>query len=103
MKSSIDKVPVNNIASADEGKDLSSTQSQRVHGAPELTGPDNNANTACSEGVRTVEEIEDREKGSFAYFKTRNLYIVLVLGYVARDILVLICFREIDREHPAKF
>lgn len=94
MKSTVDKLTVHNNASADGGKDLSSTQSQQVHGAPSLTGPDNNANTAWSEGVRTVEEIEDGQKGRFAYFQTRNFYIVLVLGYVARDILLLICVKR---------
>jgi len=32
-----------------------------------------------------IEEIEDSKKGWFAYFKTRNFYIVLVLGYAIQN------------------
>ena len=28
-----------------------------------------------------IEDIEESKKGWFAYFRTRNFYIVLVLGY----------------------
>lgn len=32
--------------------------------------------------VTTVEELQATKKGWFAYFKTRDFYIVLALGYV---------------------
>ncbi|KAL8857606.1 MAG: hypothetical protein Q9178_005771 [Gyalolechia marmorata] len=48
-----------------------------AHGAPEVTGVDED--TAA---VTTVEEVEASKKGWFAYFKTRDFYIVLVLGQI---------------------
>ena len=48
-----------------------------AHGAPEVTGVDED--TAA---VTTVEVLEASKKGWFAYFKTRDFYIVLVLGCV---------------------
>lgn len=57
--------------------------------------PDVGAN---GENHDSVEAIEASEKGWLAYFKTRNFYIVLVLGYVfwnAPDILyALVWTRE---------
>lgn len=53
-----------------------------VHGAPELTGVSNASGYGQPERTRTVEEIEGRKRGWFAYFKTKDFYIVLVLGYV---------------------
>lgn len=40
------------------------------------------ANGSHYETPVTNEEIEASENGELAYFKTRNFYIVLVLGYV---------------------
>ena len=51
------------------------------HGAPELIE---------TEGRTTVEEIEESKKGWFAYLKTRDFYIVLVLGYVYHLLLVVL-------------
>ncbi|KAI4282496.1 MAG: hypothetical protein L6R38_002888 [Xanthoria sp. 2 TBL-2021] len=48
-----------------------------AHGAPEVTGI--NEDTAA---VTTVEEVQATKKGWFAYFKTRDFYIVLVLGQI---------------------
>lgn len=52
--------------------------------------PDVGTNGLHHENPDSVEAIEASEKGWLAYFKTRNFYIVLVLGYVfwnAPDIL----------------
>jgi hypothetical protein len=35
-----------------------------------------------SSGITTVEEIEEKHKSRFAYFKTKDFYIVLILGSV---------------------
>lgn len=54
--------------------------------SPDVVG----ANGMYHENPDSVEAIEANEKGWLAYFKTRNFYIVLVLGYVfwnAPDIL----------------
>lgn len=67
-----------------EGNGLQSTDSSPVHGAPELIGVTNTDGYGQPE--RTVEEIEGRKRGWFAYFKTRDFYIVLVLGYVPRSV-----------------
>lgn len=47
-----------------------------------VTKPDVGANGLYHENPDSVEVIEASEKGWLAYFKTRNFYIVLVLGYV---------------------
>lgn len=45
-------------------------------------GLEGDANGLHHENPDSVEAIEASEKGWLAYFKTRNFYIVLVLGYV---------------------
>lgn len=55
-----------------------------------VASPDVGANGLYHENPDSVEAIEASEKSWLAYFKTRNFYIVLVLGYVfwnAPDIL----------------
>jgi len=50
-----------------------------IHSAPELIGVKDGLGT---QGPRAdIEDIEESKKGWFAYFRTRNFYIVLVLGY----------------------
>ena len=63
------------VRTEEEGGSKSSSSNDRAigHGAPEVIG---------IEGERTVEEIEESKKGWFAYFKTKDFYIVLLLGYV---------------------
>ena len=63
------------VRAEEEGGSESSKSNNRVigHGAPEVVG---------IEGERTVDEIEESKEGWFAYFKTKDFYIVLVLGYV---------------------
>ena len=36
--------------------------------------------TEAVDGERTVEDVSEEKKGFFAYLKTRDFYIVLVLG-----------------------
>ncbi|KAL8682604.1 MAG: hypothetical protein Q9186_001377 [Xanthomendoza sp. 1 TL-2023] len=63
---------------APAGKDSpNSTEVRPVHGAPEVTGINEDA-----AAVTTIEEVEASKKGWFAYFKTRDFYIVLLLGQV---------------------
>lgn len=52
------------------------------YGQPESTGVSNAGGYGQPERTRTVEEIEESKRGWFAYFKTKDFYIVLVLGYV---------------------
>ncbi|MCJ1235656.1 hypothetical protein MMC14_003627 [Varicellaria rhodocarpa] len=61
------------VRTEEEGGSKSSSSNDRAigHGAPEVIG---------IEGERTVEEIEESKKGWFAYFKTKDFYIVLLLG-----------------------
>ena len=49
------------------------------HGAPELIGVNEGSQTGA---ITTIDEIEESNKGWFAYFGTRNFWIVLVLGYL---------------------
>lgn len=52
-----------------------------VHGAPEVTGVKDDASPADNI-VASVEDIEASRRGWFAYVKTRDFYIVLLLGCV---------------------
>lgn len=48
---------------------------------PGLEDTNGNNPALSSEDATIVDEIEESKKGRFAYFKTRNFYIVLALGY----------------------
>ena len=54
----------------DYAKGSPSSSSSPVHAAPEVVG------------MTTADEIEEGRTGMFAYLKTRNFYIVLLLGYI---------------------
>ncbi|KAI9871085.1 MAG: hypothetical protein M1830_003328, partial [Pleopsidium flavum] len=66
-----------------ERKGVNSNSSSPTHGAPELL--DINNGNGYGEG-RTVEEIEESKRGWFAYFKTKDFYIVLILGDVLMQV-----------------
>lgn len=64
-------------ASAAQGSASSDLKS--AHGDPRVV--DINGDGNPPEGVvTTVDELEASKRGRFAYFKTRDFYIVLVLG-----------------------
>ena len=54
------------------------------HGSPQIVGEaiieGNRAGVEHSGAVTTVEEMQEKKKGRFAYFKTRNFWLVLILG-----------------------
>lgn len=58
----------------------SSSEPKPVHGAPEVVVINDDA-SAPEGAVTTIDELEASTRGRFAYFKTREFYIVLVLGY----------------------
>lgn len=62
----------------DHSKDSPSSTSSPVHAAPEAIGFNDGENTE----VGPVAPIEKSEVGWFAYLKTRNFYLVLLLGYL---------------------
>ncbi|KAL8659229.1 MAG: hypothetical protein Q9202_007224 [Teloschistes flavicans] len=51
-----------------------------AHGSPQTIGTE--GNESGEPIVTTVDELEASKEGRFAYFKTRDFYIVLVLGQV---------------------
>jgi len=57
---------------------------EREHGAPEIVGADGVRTDGIVDlngrAVTTIEELEAAKKGRFAFFKSRNFYVVLVLG-----------------------
>ncbi|KAI4237812.1 MAG: hypothetical protein L6R40_005837 [Gallowayella cf. fulva] len=74
-------------APAPAGKDSPTSSDVRpAHAAPELAGLHDDA-TATT----TVEEVEASKKGWFAYFKTRDFYIVLLLGYALAFQFLALC------------
>ena len=54
------------------------------HGSPEIVDETsiegNGVGIEHGVAVTTVEELQQKKKGRFAYFKTRNFWLVLVLG-----------------------
>ncbi|KAL8717141.1 MAG: hypothetical protein Q9225_005595 [Loekoesia sp. 1 TL-2023] len=70
------------FASAPAGQGpSSSSEANPMHGAPEVV--DIKDDVDATEGaITSVDELEASKKGRFAYFKTRDFYIVLVLGQV---------------------
>ena len=78
-----EKTGISTAADVHEPSHALPTQAHATtHGAPEildsggLQDPD-------AESPQTVEEIPGSNKGRFAYFKTKNFYIVLVLGHAS--------------------
>ena len=65
-----------------EPNGLQSSSLSPAHGAPEVVGGTNGHGFGHE---RTVDEIEASKTGWFAYFKTKDFYIVLVLGYVLSE------------------
>lgn len=58
-----------------------SSDSSPVHSAPEIVRVDGeNTGGESAVGTTTLDAIEEGKGGWFAYLKTRNFYIVLVLG-----------------------
>ena len=55
------------------------TETEHGHGAPEIIATEGAPARGMS-GAHVVDEIEREKGGWFAYFKTKQFYIVLVLG-----------------------
>ncbi len=60
-------------------KDLPSSGSSPMHAAPEVIGINDGAEGEAAE--ENADEIPASKRGWFAYVKTRNFYLVLLLGY----------------------
>ncbi|MCJ1473941.1 hypothetical protein MMC13_002597 [Lambiella insularis] len=83
------------------------------HGAPKVVG-NNEIPAYGGVPVAAIAEVETRKKGRFAYFKTKDFYIVLVLGYTtilsaelinfwAISVVVIVSFLFLKvRYHPAQ-
>ena len=68
------------VLPTDDQLAASSQSSPVTHGAPEIIGV---LHPSRAEGDTAIDEIDESNKGWFAYFTTRNFWIVLVLGYGA--------------------
>ena len=84
------KIVGEQVTSIDEcdnkGSSSSSSPTHNQHAASELgSGNENNEVTTHDHGVTAVDEVEEQHQGRFAYFRTKNFYIVLVLGYASVD------------------
>ena len=85
-----DKIVGERVTSMDErnnkGSSSSLSPTYNQHAASELSsGHENNEVTTHDHGVTAVDEVEEQHQGRFAYFRTKNFYIVLVLGYASVD------------------
>lgn len=60
-------------------KNLPSSSVSAVHAAPEVIGSGDEAEGESA--GENADEIQASKGGWFAYFKTRNFYLVLLLGY----------------------
>ena len=66
-------------SSTRDTKELPSSSTIPVHGTPEVTGIDDGAEGEGAE--ETVDAIQKSKGGWFAYLRTREFYLVLLLGY----------------------
>ena len=73
------KTAVANTVAADEPKGLPLSNTAHARGAPEIV--EYNGGQTYNGGV-SVEDIDESKKGWFVYFKTKDFYIVLLLGYI---------------------
>ena len=80
MDSFYGKDPANQqVTPTDDSQLATSSESSPVtHAAPEIIGVHDGSRAG---GDTAIDEIEESQTGWFAYFKTRNFWIVLVLGY----------------------
>ena len=67
-------------------KTLPSTSISSLHAAPEVIGVGNGAEGESAGEI--VNEIQASHRGWFAYFKTREFYLVLLLGYGLTEIYI---------------
>ncbi len=74
------KTAIAHTVSPGESKGSPLSSAAPIHGAPEVVDVYDGGETYRG-GEITVEEIDESKKGWFAYFKTRDFYIVLLLGY----------------------
>ena len=83
MSSMDDKIAVERVTSIDEhrNKGSSSTPSatHNQHAVPEL-GSGGKTNEIMNHNHDSTAVDEEQQGGRFAYFRTKNFYIVLVLG-----------------------
>lgn len=75
-------LPLNEIRPSDDTRNPRGSTSPLAHAAPETVGVTGEVGTVPGKSPVTVDEIEESGKGRFAYFRTRNFYVVLGLGYV---------------------
>ena len=73
------KTAVANTVSAGGNGGSPPSSTAPVHGAPQVADADH-GDGPYRDGEVTVEEIDESKKGWFAYFQTRDFYIVLLLG-----------------------
>ncbi len=77
--------------SARDNKHLPLSSISPVHAAPEVIGISDEAERESAGG--NVDEIQASKRGWFAYFKTRDFYIVLLLGYLLHcaQLITIVC------------
>lgn len=79
IKTNGDKTARGATAAVDHTQGSRSSDSAPVHGAPELVGANGNAD-GDEGGLTAVDAIDESKGGRFAYVRTRDFYIVLLLG-----------------------
>ena len=67
----------------EDTKDLPTSSSSPVHAAPEVIGIGREADGETA--GKTADEVQASRGGWFAYLRTRNFYLVLLLGLVNKS------------------
>lgn len=70
---------IEHFAPAAATRNSTSSTSESAHAPPRAVDTNGDGNSP-EDVVTTVDELQASKKGRFAYFKTRDFYIVLVLG-----------------------
>ena len=77
---SVDSAMPTSSASAEMSPTTKPSKDGTQHGVAELVGSNDGSDSGSGDGERHVDEIVESKKGRFAYFKTKEFYIVLFLG-----------------------
>jgi hypothetical protein len=70
------------VEASNDSHGNSSGKSSPAHAAAEEVRASGDAEYLRDADVNAVEAVDESKKGRFAYFKTKEFYTVMVLGYV---------------------
>lgn len=77
--SGLPHVEVSNSVDNDKGNNNSDNAAKKDTGA--VTPPNEDEVSSSSSSDAAADDLDNRKKGFFAYFRTKDFYIILIMGY----------------------